>query len=99
MKSVLLLVCLTFVGCTKTSHPAEYDKVDPSTAAKLRGTVRFDGPRPAAKPISMNAEEGCEKLHDTPVDGSGFVMGSNGGLGNVFVYIKAGLEGKKFEPP
>ena len=84
----------------QANKPApELYKVDPATAAKLHGTVRFTGKKPPAKPISMDAEEACEKLHDKPVDGSGFVTGKDDGLADVFVYVKSGLEGKSFEPP
>jgi hypothetical protein len=79
--------------------PPEYFKVNEATVAKIRGTVRFTGKKPPAKPISMDAEEACEKLHAKPVDGSGFVVGRGGALADVFVYIKSGLEGKTFEPP
>ena len=61
---------------------------------EIHGKVRFAGKKPPAKPISMDAEEACEKLHDKPVDGSGFAVGKDDGLANVFVYIKSGLEGK-----
>jgi hypothetical protein len=95
-----LAVILT--ACTQKkpeAAPITYYKVDPATAGKVRGAVRFQGKKPSAKPISMDAEEACEKLHADPVDGSGFVVGKDGAFQNVFVYIKSGLEGKAFEPP
>src|SRR4051794_41298065 len=99
MKLLLIAICARGItGCTKTKPPApELFKVDPATAAKLRGTVHFVGRKPPVKLISMDAEEACEKLHDKPVDGSGFVVGKDEGLADVFVYVKAGLEGKSFE--
>src|SRR5215212_5106566 len=78
--------------------PPEYFKVDAATAGRVSGGVRFEGKRPPLKPISMNAEEGCEKLHSTPVDGSGVRLARDGALADVFVYVKSGLEGKQFEP-
>lgn len=105
MKWVGLLFVVVLAGCTqKQPEPAPapkktYFKPDPSTAARITGYVRFAGKKPAIKPISMNAEEACEKLHDKPVDGSGVVTGKQGALAQVFVYIKTGLEGKSFEPP
>jgi hypothetical protein len=47
----------------------------------------------------MEAEEGCEALHKTPVYDQSVEVSKDGGLANVFVYVKSGLEGKKFEPP
>jgi hypothetical protein len=107
MKLVVLgLSCVVMIGCSGSKPEApekaaapEYFKVDPATAGSIKGNVHFVGTRPAAKPISMDAEAACEKLHDKPVDGSGFAVGKDGGLANVFVYIKSGLEGKVFEPP
>lgn len=45
----------------------------------------------------MDAE--CSKLHTEPVTTRHYVVGTNGGLANVFVYISKGLEGKAFSPP
>ncbi|MGH9629291.1 MAG: carboxypeptidase regulatory-like domain-containing protein [Bryobacteraceae bacterium] len=107
MKYVLLFLCaLLSAGCSKTEEepaakvapPPEYYKVDPATAAALRGTVTFAGKKPPAEVISMNAEEACEKLHPEPVSNPTIITASDGKLTNVFVYVKTGLEGKKFEP-
>ena len=47
----------------------------------------------------MESDEGCQKAHaGKPVYDEAVVLGKNGGLANAFVYIQAGLEGKKFEP-
>jgi plastocyanin len=78
----------------------DYFKVDPSTAGDIKGVVRFTGKPPgAAKIISMDAEAECQKLHATPVRDEAIVLGKDKGLANAFVYVKAGLEGKTFEPP
>ncbi len=107
MKHVVVAICgIAMFGCSGENakapkKPVEpgYFKVDPATAGNIKGKVSFAGKRPAVKPISMDAEAACEKLHDKPVDGSGFAVGKDGGLANVFVYIKSGLEGKAFEAP
>lgn len=83
----------------KAQAPPEYFKVDPATAASLKGTVHFTGKKPAGKKISMHAEEGCEKLHPAPVVVETVSTGARGELANVYVYIQSGLEGKVFEPP
>ena len=74
-------------------------KVDPATAATVTGKASFAGKAPAAKTIDMSAEEDCKKLHTAPTKTEEVVANSNGTLANVFVYVKAGLEGKNFEPP
>jgi hypothetical protein len=102
----ILTLALAAAACKQTSQAPvakkaeapEYFKANPGNAGLVRGEVRFEGPRPKAKAISMNAEEACEKLHTTPVIDSTVVVGKSGRLANVFVYIKSGLEGKAFEP-
>jgi hypothetical protein len=78
--------------------PEQYYHVDPSNAAKLRGEVRFEGTRPAPKRISMDAEKACADMHKSPVFDDQVLVGKSGGLANVFVYVKSGLDGKAFEP-
>jgi plastocyanin len=105
MKSTIV-VLLILAGCNQPAErkaPAEVAPaasiftVDPATAATLRGTVKFAGKRPPAKVISMDAEEACQKLHDKPVYAPEIVAARDGSLSNVFVYVKTGLEDKKFE--
>lgn len=100
------LFILLLSACSKpdqqkatSTTPAEYYKPDPATAARVRGKVLFSGRKPPAKAISMNTEEACEELHDKPVLFSPVQTGKDGGLANVFVYIKSGLEDLAFEPP
>lgn len=62
----------------------------------LRGTVRFEGPRPERKPIPM--DEPSRKLHETqPMDES-ILVSESGGLANVFVYVKNPPPGE-YKPP
>ncbi len=103
MKRVVLGLAL-LAGCGKQAPVPEkkaapvYFKVDPATAARVRGEIRFAGTAPAAKRIVMEAEEECAALHKEPVWERKVVVGKRGGLANVFVYIKSGLEGKAFAP-
>ncbi len=80
--------------------PPEYFQVDPSTAATVRGRVSFHGAPPAAATISMDADAGCQAANagHTVTDPS-VLVGKDGGVANVFVYIRSGLEGKRFNPP
>lgn len=98
----LLVACNkapTLTGEKAAAPAPEYFKVDPATAGKLSGQVIFTGKVPPGKPISMDAEEACQKLHPQPVLDQRVLTGKQRGLANVFVYIKSGLEGKTFEPP
>jgi len=96
--------CLTLVqaGCTSkpAKEPVSYFKVDSSTAGEVSGTVRYTGKQPAAKPIDMDQDPACVRLHGKQiVPDESVSINANGTLANVFVYVKAGLEGKKFQPP
>jgi plastocyanin len=83
----------------KTSAPAAYFKVDEKTAATITGKVIFRGKRPALKVVDLTEDPECAKLHHKPVYDQSLDIGRRGGLANAFVYIKSGLDDKKFEPP
>jgi hypothetical protein len=91
-------------GEEKTEAPAEkpaaaqYVTVDPATAATVTGKATFEGTAPKAPPINMSAEPDCSKLHSGPVHPDVVAIGEGGALQNVFVWVKAGLEGKAFQP-
>jgi plastocyanin len=71
----------------------------PTGDGVVTGTVHFAGTPPANPTIDMSEEAACKaKYTGNPVD-SQYVV-SNGGLGNVFVYVKSGLPaGAKYAPP
>ena len=108
MRALLVLGCCWIAACSRQAPPAaekaaapplQYFRVDPATAGKVSGQVRFTGKIPPPKRISMDAEEACQKLHPKPAFDARVTRGKQNGLSNVFVYIKSGLEGKTFEPP
>lgn len=76
-----------------------YFKIDPETASVVTGTIRFAGSRPPRKLIDMSEDPSCVKAHGAKAYDESLMVGSKGGVGNAFVYIKAGLEGKNFEVP
>lgn len=110
---VVLAVALIATGCGGDSkesdqvtagspkpQPVSYFRVDPRTAASVHGTITYRGPKPVATVLVMDAEQACVDMHaGKPVSDGQIVVGAGGGLANAFVYIKGGLEGKKFEPP
>ena len=79
----------------KTAAPVT-NPVDPATAGTVTGTVTLQGTPPPNPPINMSSDPYCMKLGaaTTPV----FVV-SDGGLENVFVYVKDGLGSLKFPVP
>lgn len=102
------MMALLAVGCgqgekkeaEKTAPPVEYFHVDAATAGTIQGKIVYHGAVPKPRVISMDADAACEQangnktVYDEPV-----MVSKDGGLANVFVYIKSGLEGKKFEAP
>jgi len=85
-------------GEDASETPAESaPAVDTADAGGVKGVVSYAGPDNDT-PIAMNADPTCLSLHTTPVD-TGKYLVKDGKLGNVFVYVKTGLEGKSFPTP
>ncbi len=68
-------------------------------AASIKGVVKFAGQAPHPTPIRMTSEPSCSKLHSGPVMSEDVVVGQDGGLENVIVFVSQGLEGRHFDPP
>jgi hypothetical protein len=83
----------------KKEPAPSFFKVDPATAGGLKGVVRFTGRKPARKSIDMSGDPACAEAHHGKAYDESVVVNPNGTLANVFIYIKSGLEGKKFETP
>jgi len=72
--------------------------VDAATAATVTGKVSFMGTPPAAQAVKLSSDPYCEKANPglkTETE----VVGSDGSLGNVFVYVKDGLGNRTFTAP
>jgi hypothetical protein len=92
-------------GGSKESVPAESSapagggqKVDPATAGDINGVVSFEGTAPKNEPIKMNADPVCVKENTTPQEQETYEV-ADGKLGNVFVYVKDGLDAYSFDTP
>jgi hypothetical protein len=84
----------------KAAEPAAYFHVDPATAGTIRGKISFTGDKPAAQQVNMESDPLCRKASaGKKVFDDQVIVSSDGGLANAFVYIRTGLEGKKFETP
>ena len=64
--------------------------VDAATAGGVSGRVTFTGTPAAAEPIDMAEEAVCSAKHSTPPMSETAMVGADGGLANVFVYVKTG---------
>ncbi len=100
------MACLSLTACnsTKSSGPrngpnaaGHYTTVDPATSATVRGTISFTGNPPKPLPIDMGTDPGCAQAGSAPNLSTPYLV-NDGRLANVYVYVKAGLEGKNFAP-
>ena len=69
------------------------------TAGDVTGKVIFKGKPPIEPRINMNADPVCRKAHPGPVFAEEVVVNKNETLKNVLIFIKDGLNGKKFAAP
>jgi plastocyanin len=72
--------------------------VDPATAGSIAGRITFEGAPPAPQPIRMNSDPNCES-QSAGATSEALVVGPDGGLKNVFVYVKDGLGSLAFPVP
>ena len=73
--------------------------VDPATAASVSGEIRYTGKKPSPKAIDMSEEPACVTAHKGKAYDESLVVSRSGAVGNAFVYVKSGLEGKTFAIP
>ena len=75
--------------------------VGAAATAQITGTVKLDGQAPHQKPIDMSKDPSCGQTRGgTPTaTAENVVVGSNGGLANVVVYISQGLTGNEAATP
>lgn len=73
--------------------------VDPTTAGSISGTIRYIGRMPTPKRIDMSEDPACVEAHRGKAVDESLAVSPKGSLANAFIYVKAGLEGKRFETP
>ena len=74
------------------------DSSAPGTAT-VKGSVKFEGQRPAATHINMNADPTCAKLHPGGVAPEDVVTAADGALQNAIVFVAEGLGDRAFDAP
>ena len=78
--------------------PADAKRVDPATAGSITGKVSYDGPAPQNPTAKLDSDPACAREHPNGMV-LDTVLVSNGGLENVFVYVKDGLGNYYFDTP
>ncbi|MDK1023132.1 MAG: carboxypeptidase regulatory-like domain-containing protein [Gammaproteobacteria bacterium] len=69
-------------------------------AGEITGTVKWQGKVPEMKPISMAADEDCQKMdRDEIPRNESLVLGTDQHMANVFVRLKSGFAEKVYVPP
>ena len=101
--SAALLAVGLAAACSKQeaprqAPPADAKRVDQSKISKVSGRVTVEGQLPPNPPLPMSGDPACERAHKGGAVAETFV-GENGGLGNVFVYVKSGLDKYYFDVP
>ena len=71
--------------------------IDPASAGSVSGLITLEGVAPEAENIRMNSDPVCVSAASDSQTNY-YVVGEDGTFGNVFVYVKEGLEGRTFPP-
>jgi plastocyanin len=81
-----------------SAPPPNASRVDESKAGEITGRVVLEGQVPPNPPITMNADSECVRQNP---NGATFetIVARDGGLENVFVYVKDGLGNYYFDAP
>ncbi len=74
-------------GAAETASP-----VDPATAGGINAMVAFEGMAPDMEAIGMASEPACAARYTDAPMAENVVVGGGGGLANVFVYVREGLD-------
>ena len=105
-KNLILITALTVAICISGRQTVNAGGPSPSLSAKsnmgaatVRGTVKFEGTVPKAKPISMAADPSCARQHASPALTQDVVTDMKGGLQNAIVFVADGLGDRVFDPP
>jgi plastocyanin len=78
----------------EASKPASAP-IDPATVATVTGHITLQGTAPANTPIKTKTDPNCA----VPISTQSYVVGKDGSLANVFVYVKDGLGNRVFAAP
>ncbi|MFZ1136661.1 MAG: carboxypeptidase regulatory-like domain-containing protein [Candidatus Korobacteraceae bacterium] len=89
LKVAVMMAALFAMATVSLVHAP---KVKAAATGKITGTVKLDGTPPHMKGIDMSKDPYCVKVHENdPAHLELVVVGKNGGLENVVLYISEGL--------
>lgn len=93
----------TTTSSTTTAQSEEKPAAKPWDPAqgttRVHGVTRFLGEAPARETFTVDTFPGCHEPGADPVLDESYIVGSQGELQNVFVYVSKGLDEWTFTPP
>jgi plastocyanin len=92
MRRTGISVCLA-VGLVATAWPGAA-----FAASSITGTVTYAGTVPNLRPLAMDADPACAKMHSGPVPSEMLVLGNGNTMGNIMVWVSKGLPAGKTYP-
>jgi plastocyanin len=103
--SAALVVALASAACgggqtppAQNAPPPNAKRVDESKAGAITGRVTYDGPSPEHRTITLESDAACQRQRPDGLTVDTITV-NNGGLENVFVYVKTGLDDYAFDTP
>jgi plastocyanin len=104
LRPILAALMAVTVGCGGQSEeapakpPANAKRVDQSTAGNVAGRITIEGTVPTNSPLHIEGDSYCSQQNPNGATAENVVV-NNGGLDNVFVYVKDGLGDYYFDVP
>jgi plastocyanin len=103
--SAALGLALASAGCSGGQTPPAQSvpspnakRVDEAKAGAVSGRVIYEGPAPEQRTIKVDSDPACKRDHPNSLTVDTITV-NNGGLENVFVYVKTGLDDYAFDTP
>ncbi len=101
--AAVLCAATAAAACGGSSSPAPAPAsatLDPATTGTIDGTVRLEGTPPQAQMIRMDGDRRCASLVPGATRATeSYILGPDGTLANVFVYVTSGLDGRSYPVP
>jgi hypothetical protein len=83
---------------TSAGPPPGAKRVDAATAGSVAGRAMLEGAAPANVPVKMAADPYCTSQNPNGATSENYIV-TDGGVENVFVYVKDGLGNYYFDAP
>lgn len=98
MKLKLAFICAGAISALSIVVVGGWASPEDSSSS-VKGIVKFDGASPKPTRIDMAQDPLCAKGRSSPATTEDVVVGADGGLANVVVYVSDGLTSHDFRPP